>query len=137
MWNYSDAALQAYALTLSAASGRPMPVRVLFVCSRNRLRSPTAEAVVAGWPGVEAVSAGTAPDAEARVSLDLVEWADVVVAFEPRHRRRLAAEFGAALKRTRVVVLDVPDEHAFMAPALVRLLRRRLPGVLGVAAPAL
>ena len=110
------------------------PLRVLFVCSRNRLRSPTAEAVVAGWPDVEAVSAGTAPDAEARVSADLVAWADVVVAFEGRHRRRLAAEFGPLLRDTRVVVLGVPDEHAFMDPALVAALRRRLPGLLGVAA---
>ncbi len=107
------------------------PVRVLFVCSRNRLRSPTAEAVVADWPGVVALSAGTAPDAEARVSADLVEWADVIVAFEPRHRRRLAV-FGDALRGTRVVVLDIPDDFAFMDPALVATLRRRLPDVLGV-----
>jgi len=26
---------------------------ILFVCSRNRLRSPTAEAVFATWPNVE------------------------------------------------------------------------------------
>ncbi len=37
--------------------------RVLFICSRNRLRSPTAEAVFAAWPGVETDSAGLAPDA--------------------------------------------------------------------------
>ena len=109
------------------------PVRVLFVCSRNKLRSPTAEAVVADWPGVQALSAGTAPDAEARVSRDLVEWADVVVAFEPRHRRRLAAEFGALLRDTRVVVLGIPDDFGFMNPARVATLRRRLPDVLGVA----
>ena len=113
-----------------------MPLRVLFVCSRNRLRSPTAEAVVADWPTVEALSAGTAPDADARVSLDLVEWADVVVAFQARHRHRLAAEFGGALRETRVVVLDLPDEFAFMDPALVRVLRERLPGVLGVERPS-
>ena len=99
------------------------PLRVLFVCSRNRLRSPTAEAVVADWPGVTAVSAGTAPDADARVSLDLVEWADVVVAFEPRHRRRLAAMFGPTLRDTRVVVLGIPDDYGFMDPALVEALR--------------
>ena len=107
------------------------PLRVLFVCSRNRLRSPTAEAVVAGWPGVSAVSAETAPDADARVSADLVEWADVVVAFEAAHRRRLARAFGELLAGTRVVVLDVADEYGFMDPALVRLLRQRLPSVLG------
>ncbi len=112
------------------------PLRVLFVCSRNRLRSPTAEAVVAGWPGIDAVSAGTAPDAETRVSADLVEWADVVVAFEARHRRRLARDLGDRLAGTRVVVLGIPDDYVRMDPALVRLLRQRLPAVLGVGPPA-
>ncbi|SHN51192.1 hypothetical protein [Erythrobacter sanguineus] len=32
----------------------------------------------------------------------------------------------AALKVKRVVVLDIPDEFAFMDPALVRLLRARM-----------
>jgi UDP-N-acetylmuramyl pentapeptide synthase len=36
---------------------------ILFVCSRNRLRSPTAEQVFADWPGVETASAGLSPDA--------------------------------------------------------------------------
>ena len=111
------------------------PFVVLFVCSRNRLRSPTAEAVVAGWPGVHALSAGTAPDADARVSADLVEWADVVVAFEARHRRRLTSAFGPLLADRRVVVLGIPDEYAFMDPALVRVLCQRLPALLGLDAP--
>ena len=36
----------------------------LFVCSRNRLRSPTAEAVFGHLPDVETASAGTADDAD-------------------------------------------------------------------------
>lgn len=113
----------------------PEPLRVLFVCSRNRLRSPTAEAVVTGWPGIVALSAGTAPDADARVSADVVEWADVIVAFEARHRRRLASEFGPLMRDARVVVLGIPDDYALMDPALVQILRRRLPGLLGVPPP--
>lgn len=34
--------------------------RVLFICSRNRLRSPSAERLFADWPGVETDSAGLA-----------------------------------------------------------------------------
>ena len=34
-------------------------VRVLFICSRNRLRSPTAEAVFAGRDGIETDSRRT------------------------------------------------------------------------------
>lgn len=106
------------------------PYRVLFVCSRSRQRSPTAETLVADWPGVEAIAAGTAPDAEARVSADLIEWADLVVAFEARHRRRLAAEFGPLLRGKRLVVLGIPDDYAFLDDVLVDILRARLPSLL-------
>ena len=37
--------------------------RVLFLCSRNRLRSPTAEQVFGTWPNLEVDSAGLADDA--------------------------------------------------------------------------
>jgi len=102
------------------------PLRILFVCSRNRLRSPTAEAVFASSNGVQVLSAGTASDADERVSLDLVEWADLIVTMEARHRRQLVKRFGSELQDTRVVVLSIPDDYAFMDPALVELLRQRV-----------
>lgn len=111
------------------------PYRVLFVCSRNRRRSPTAEAVAGDWTGIEAISAGTAPDAEVRVSADLIEWADLIVAFDARHRRRLAAEFGPLLKGKRLAVLGIPDDYAYLDDALVRLLRARLPSLLPAPRP--
>jgi len=37
---------------------------VLFICSQNKLRSPTAEQVFADYPGIETASAGTNHDAE-------------------------------------------------------------------------
>ncbi len=51
--------------------------RILFVCSENRLRSPTAEAVFSKYEGVEAIGAGTNADAETPVTGDLIEWADL------------------------------------------------------------
>lgn len=110
-------------------------MRVLFVCSRNRLRSPTAERVAAAMDGVEALSAGTAPDADCRVSLDLVEWADRIVCMEPRHARALRRDFAPHLADTPVTTLGIPDDYAFMDPALVRLLRQRLPAALASGAP--
>ena len=91
---------------------------------------------MAGWPGLETLSAGTAPDADVRVSADLIEWADVVVPFDARPCRRLAAGFGGLLRDTRVVVLGIPDDFALMDPALVEVLRQRLPSVLGVTPPS-
>ena len=55
---------------------------VLFVCSQNKLRSPTAEQVFASWPNIEASSAGTNNDAENPLSAELIEWADIVFVME-------------------------------------------------------
>ena len=49
--------------------------RVLFICSRNRLRSPSAERLFADWPGVETDSAGLAADAETPLEREQLEWA--------------------------------------------------------------
>ena len=99
--------------------------RALFLCSRNRLRSPTAEAVFAGWPGVETDSAGLAPDADTRVSAEQLDWADVVFVMERAHKARLAAQFGAHLRDKKIVCLDIPDRYAYMQPELVTLLERK------------
>ena len=94
----------------------------LFLCSRNRLRSPTAERVFASWPDVETDSAGLAPDAVTPLSADQLEWADIVFVMEKRHRVKLARTFKAQLKTKRVVCLDIPDDYGFMDQALVNLL---------------
>ncbi|VWD25417.1 cellular communication/signal transduction [Burkholderia lata] len=99
--------------------------RALFICSRNRLRSPTAEAVFAAWPGVETDSAGLAPDADTRVSVEQLDWADVVFVMERAHKARLAAQFGAHLRHKKIVCLDIPDRYTYMQPELVTLLERK------------
>lgn len=100
--------------------------RVLFICSRNRLRSPTAEQVFARWPGVETDSAGLAPDADCPLTADQVEWAEVIFVMEKQHRRKLAQRFKGPLKGKQVVCLDVPDDYEYMQAELVVLLERKV-----------
>ena len=97
-------------------------MNVLFLCSQNRLRSPTAERVFSGRPGLDVRSAGTDRDAQVPVSAETVEWADVVFVMEKRHRNVLWKRVGSALAGKRVVTLHIPDEYDFMDPELVRLL---------------
>ena len=100
--------------------------RVLFVCSRNRLRSPTAERVFAGWSGIEVSSAGTAPDADEPVTGELLAWAELVFVMEKTHRAILNRRFRPYLRQARVICLDIPDSYGFMDPALVTILRRKV-----------
>ncbi|MCD9029165.1 low molecular weight protein tyrosine phosphatase family protein [Luteimonas sp. BDR2-5] len=99
---------------------------VLFVCSRNRLRSPTAEQVFADWPGIETSSAGLDHDAENPLTPELLRWADLVFVMERAHRTRLSTRFRAGLGRARIVCLDIPDRYGYMAPDLVDLLQARV-----------
>ena len=100
--------------------------RFLFVCSQNKLRSPTAEQIFASHAGLEVASAGTNSDADTPLSNELIEWADVIFVMERTHRNKLQTRFRPALKDKRIVCLDVPDDYAFMDPALIRLLNARM-----------
>jgi predicted protein tyrosine phosphatase len=100
--------------------------KILFVCSRNKLRSPTAEQVFARRRDLEVDAAGTNHDADNPLTAGLVDWADVIFVMEAAHRAKLQKRFRAALKGKRVVCLDIPDNYAFMDPALVRLLEEKL-----------
>lgn len=101
-------------------------MNLLFVCTQNRLRSPTAEQVFADWPGVETASAGLGNEAAVPVSPEMLEWADIVFVMEPVHRARLAQRFKPHLKRARIVCLGIPDNFDFMQPELVELLKRKV-----------
>jgi predicted protein tyrosine phosphatase len=104
-----------------------MALNVLFICSQNRLRSPTAEQVFADWPGIETFSAGLKPDADNPVTPDLLQWADIIFVMERTHRSKLSAKFKPHLGKARVICLDIPDEYEFMDPDLIRLLKAKVP----------
>jgi predicted protein tyrosine phosphatase len=99
---------------------------VLFICSANRLRSPTAEQVFSTWPGVETDSAGISTGANVLLSSEQVDWADMIFVMEKAHRNKLIRQFRTHLKDKRVVCLDIPDDHDFMDPVLVRILETRV-----------
>ena len=100
--------------------------RLLFVCGRNRLRSPTAEQLFAAHPGVECASAGLSPDADNPLTPELLDWAEIVLVMEPRQQAKLRQRFAPHLRDKRVVCLRIPDRYAYMDPALVELLRARV-----------
>jgi predicted protein tyrosine phosphatase len=99
--------------------------KVLFICSQNRLRSPTAERVFSDRSGFEVASAGLNPEAETPVCSELLEWCDVIFVMEKTHRNKLSRKFRAHLKGKRIICLDIPDEFEFMDPSLIRLLEAK------------
>lgn len=99
------------------------PKKLLFVCSRNRWRSPTAEKLFDDVDGIQARSAGTEPGARIRVTAGHLGWADVIFVMEKKHLRRLRAKFADELAIKPVICLHIPDDYQFMQPELVALLQ--------------
>ena len=98
---------------------------MLFICSRNRLRSPTAEQVFAA-PNIENDSAGLAPDADCLLSAEQLEWAELIFVMEKQHRVKLQQRFAASLRGKKLVCLDIPDRFEFMQPELIELLQKKV-----------
>lgn len=96
-------------------------MRILFLCSRNQWRSPTAEEVFRARPGLSVRSAGTSPKARRRVNQRDIDWAEIIFVMETKHRDMVHKRFGRALAAP-VQVLHIPDEFQFMDPELVGLL---------------
>jgi len=103
------------------------PRKLLFICSRNRWRSPTAEKIFHGVDSLQARSAGTETGARIKVTAGHLGWADLVFVMEKKHLRRLQEKFPEALADKRVVCLNIPDDFQFMQPELVTLLQAAVP----------
>lgn len=99
--------------------------RLLFICSQNKLRSPTAETIFAAHPGIEVDSAGLNNDAIVPLSTEQVLWADTIIVMEAAHRNRLNRKFRKALAGKRIAVLGIPDNYEYMDGELIRLLKSR------------
>ncbi|MBI1347339.1 phosphotyrosine protein phosphatase [bacterium] len=107
-------------------------MNVLFLCSRNQWRSPTAEQVWRDDPRLSVRSAGLSPQARRRVTVGDLDWADVIFVMEDKHKTRLMAEFSGVVCHTPVHVLHIPDEYRCMDPELVSELRRSVAGILNL-----
>lgn len=101
-------------------------INLLFLCSRNQWRSPTAEALYRDDPRVEARSAGVSASAQRRVTEKLLRWADLVLVMEHAHHRKLREDFPELHHELHIEVLDIPDEYAFMDAELVATIQERV-----------
>ncbi|MCM2275441.1 MAG: protein tyrosine phosphatase [Candidatus Didemnitutus sp.] len=104
-----------------------MKTHLLFVCSRNRWRSPTAEALFRNHPRYDARSAGTEHGARIKVTAAHLGWADLIFCMERKHAERLRERFPDALAGKRIVTLRIPDDYGVHDPALIARLRAALP----------
>ncbi len=106
-------------------------MKLLFLCSQNKLRSPTAEVIFSEYEGLEVESAGLNKGAENLLSAGMIEWADIIFVMEKYHKNKLSKNFKSFMKGKRVVCLDILDEYDYMEPDLIKILKNRVLPLLG------
>lgn len=101
-------------------------MKLLFVCTANKLRSPTAEDIFSTVEGLKVSSAGLDPDASKTLTAEMVVNADIIFVMEAAQREKVRKKFKKALGDTSVVTLYIPDEYERGDPELVELLKSRV-----------
>ena len=105
-----------------------MNTRVLFICSANGDRSPTAEAIYKQYPGLETRSTGIfKPDKTVYACL---RWANVIVAMEQHHAEYIRKHFAKALAEKPLYTLDIPDDYLYMQDVLIQFIHERMNAIL-------
>lgn len=91
---------------------------LLFICSRNQWRSPTAEKIFR-QKGYCVRSAGTSPKAKKTLSAADIQWADIILVMEKKHKNRVMAKFTRFVDNKPIHILDIPDDYQFMDVDLI------------------
>jgi predicted protein tyrosine phosphatase len=100
--------------------------KILFVCSRNKRRSLTAETIFKTESAWDVRSAGTEESARIKVTAGHLGWADVIVVMEKRHKERLQHKYPEELTAKPCVCLFVSDDYEFMDSTLIEILREKM-----------
>lgn len=98
---------------------------VLFVCGKNKWRSPTAERMYHKDPRIEVRSAGMSEKSRHPISNDDVAWADLILVMESGYKTRILGLF-RDLSLPKIENLDIPDEYEYMNEELIELIEEKV-----------
>ncbi len=98
-------------------------MNILFVCSRNKWRSKTAESIFKSSQKHDVKSAGTSKTARIKLTETLLIWADIIFVMEEKHQQIIEKNFTQRSFSEKIVVLDIADEYQYMDEELVFILK--------------
>jgi predicted protein tyrosine phosphatase len=97
-------------------------MNILFICSRYRWRSRSAETIFEDNKDHLAKSAGTAPGARVKVSAKLITWAGIIFVMEKKHKQRVRENFPDEMQNKDVFILGIADNYRYMDKALIEII---------------
>ena len=99
--------------------------RILFVCGKNKWRSPTAERIYRNDKRIEIRSAGMSGKSKHVISNHDIEWADLILVMESKYKLRILGLF-RGLPLPKIENLEIPDEYEYMADELIEIIEKRV-----------
>jgi predicted protein tyrosine phosphatase len=96
---------------------------ILFVCGKNKWRSPTAECIYKNDKRIEVRSAGMSGKSKYPISSDDIEWADLILVMEKRYKAWILGLF-RDLSLPKIENLDIPDEYEYMDKELIETIEQ-------------
>ena len=106
-------------------------MKILFICSANKLRSKTAEDyfsetnnehifLSAGTNVKTCLKEGTTPLEEY-----LLDWADVVYVMEKKHKQEINNYVGDIFNN-KIIILNIKDNYKYFQKELIQLLKNKV-----------
>lgn len=99
-------------------------MNILFICSRNKWRSRTAETIFKKNGQHQIRSAGTENSARIRLNQKMLNWAEIVFVMEQKYERRIIENFNFNENETELIVLEIPDNYQYMDVELIEILEQ-------------
>ncbi len=105
-----------------------MKRNILFVCSGNKDRSPTAEKIFKKDPRFIVRSAGINENARHILTERMLMWADYIFVMTKLHRRQILSKFHKLDKGidNKIKCLGIPDRYDYMDQKLVNLIKVKI-----------
>jgi predicted protein tyrosine phosphatase len=109
-----------------------MAINILFVCSRNEWRSPTAETIYKNNTGLNVRSVGTSAVARIKINAATIAWAEVIFVMEKKHRQLIQQRFPTQIIDKEIILLNIPDEYQYMDEELVEDIKTKVNSYLNI-----
>ena len=98
---------------------------ILFVCGKNKWRSPTAERIYKDDERIDVRSAGMSGKSKHSITNNDIEWADLILVMEGGYKSHILGLF-RDIALPKIENLDIPDEYEYMDEELVELIEKRV-----------
>ena len=106
-------------------------LRVLFVCTQNKVRSLTAEHLYRERQDLEVRSCGTAAFAKNQLTEEVMKWADMVFIFDELQAEVIEKKFGKDAFEKEIISLGLADVYQYKSESLVLKLTAKIEPYLG------